>query len=301
MHIRNVNLNLLPVLQALLAHRSVTRAAEAMGVTQSTVSKALAQLRDVLNDPLLVREGTGYTLSSTAEKLRDKVEQACRSAESVFKNEVFDPSDCTRTFVLSMPDYGPLILLPAIRPALEVEAPRVSLRFTQAVTNTELRESFADFFLLPREWIGKRDMTACLLIQEELVYVKCRGREPTSEVIFSYQALRGAAYPDLSPTPVDLPARALVEQSTLLPLLSALLNARTLAPKKVVDLLMPMLPIEIDSRTKPGRSSIDLFLCWHSRFDEDPGHRWFRELLLRVFAPDRRPGEELSTGFDATS
>jgi len=298
MQLRNVNLNLLPILRALLVHRNVTRAAEAVGVTQSTVSKALAQLRASLRDPLLIREGSGYILSGMAEGLLHKVDHACQSAEAVFKAGPFDPSGCKRTFHLSMPDYGALIILPAIREILEREAPGIALRFTESSLDSSFKDFETDFFLLPSEWV-KFERVAHLhryvLIQEELVYVKRRDREPTSEVVFSYRALNDAAYPmiwrgpDVQPA---LPVRVYVEQTSLLPILSALFDATALAPRTVVEMLMPLLPIEIDHRHKPPIPNLELCLCWHARFDADLEHRWFREVLRRIFPVGNESGKK---------
>lgn len=58
LNMRAVNLNLLPVLSALLEERNVTRAARRLGLTQPAVSNALAQLRGLLDDPILVRSGS---------------------------------------------------------------------------------------------------------------------------------------------------------------------------------------------------------------------------------------------------
>ena len=74
MSLSGVDLNLLVALDALLTERNVTRAAERMSLGQPAMSAALARLRKQFGDPLLVREGRSYGLTTLAESLLDKVE-----------------------------------------------------------------------------------------------------------------------------------------------------------------------------------------------------------------------------------
>ncbi|MEL4383222.1 LysR family transcriptional regulator, partial [Shewanella algae] len=61
-HLRAIDLNLLPVLDALLRHRNATRAGHEVGLSQPAMSRALGRLRDLLDDPLLVRGPDGWLL-----------------------------------------------------------------------------------------------------------------------------------------------------------------------------------------------------------------------------------------------
>ncbi|MFY0104372.1 LysR family transcriptional regulator, partial [Acinetobacter baumannii] len=69
-HLRAIDLNLLPVLDALLRHRNATRAGDEVGLSQPAMSRALGRLRHLLDDPLLVRGIKGQVLSPRAEALR---------------------------------------------------------------------------------------------------------------------------------------------------------------------------------------------------------------------------------------
>ena len=61
MNIKRIDLNLLVYLNTLLKERSVSRAAEKLGITQPAMSNALRRLRDLLGDPVLVRTSSGMT------------------------------------------------------------------------------------------------------------------------------------------------------------------------------------------------------------------------------------------------
>ena len=72
---KNINLNLLVSLQALLEECHVSRAAERLHITQSAVSRQLYQLRDIFHDPLLIRDGNRLLMTPKAEQL--KVKSGC--------------------------------------------------------------------------------------------------------------------------------------------------------------------------------------------------------------------------------
>src|SRR5450432_1600933 len=75
-HVRGVDLNLLGALDALLAERSVTRAAARVGITQSAMSHALARLRAILGDEILVRSGGTMIPTVRGEALAPPVSRA---------------------------------------------------------------------------------------------------------------------------------------------------------------------------------------------------------------------------------
>jgi DNA-binding transcriptional LysR family regulator len=128
MNLRTVDLNLLVVLEALLAERHVSRAALRIGLSQPAMSNALARLRASFGDALLVRTPAGMELTDRARELADPVALALREAERVFTvRSKFDPATCDRRFVLRMSDLLGRLFLPHIAAALSREAPQASL------------------------------------------------------------------------------------------------------------------------------------------------------------------------------
>lgn len=125
------NLNLLVVLDALIAERSVSRAGRRLGLSQPAVSNALAQLRSVLGDPLFVRSGTGMVPTDRALALAQPVRSALALIEAAITPEArFDPARTKRTFVVATTDFAAFVLLPALLARLEREAPGVRLQVT---------------------------------------------------------------------------------------------------------------------------------------------------------------------------
>jgi len=83
-HLANLDLNLLVALRELTRERSVTRAAQRLGVTQPSASAAPSRLRRHFGDELLVREHGEYVLTSLGEQLAEQVEVVCSAAERLF-------------------------------------------------------------------------------------------------------------------------------------------------------------------------------------------------------------------------
>src|SRR6185503_17975574 len=129
MNIGTVNLNLLLVLDALLVERHVSRAARRLGLSQPAVSNALAQLRTLFNDPLLVRTGGRMVATERALALAQPLAQALAAVQSVLAGPAaFDPKRAERRFVIAATDFVEFVLVPRLLGRLGREAPGVHLQ-----------------------------------------------------------------------------------------------------------------------------------------------------------------------------
>lgn len=128
MNIRNVDLNLLVYLDVLLKERNVTRAAETLGISQPAMSNGLRRLRDLFNDPLLVRTSEGMTPTERAEQLQPVVREVLASIEkAVEPSNEFEAAGADRVFRISVSDYTESTLLPHLMRRLRSEAPNITL------------------------------------------------------------------------------------------------------------------------------------------------------------------------------
>jgi DNA-binding transcriptional LysR family regulator len=127
MNLTALDLNLLVALDALLAEASVGRAARRIGLSQPAASHALARLRSLLDDPLLVRAGARMELTPRAQNLRAPLAVALEQVRGLFESERFDPATSARRFVLLMPDLVVDLLMPALVERLVARAPSVRL------------------------------------------------------------------------------------------------------------------------------------------------------------------------------
>jgi DNA-binding transcriptional LysR family regulator len=99
-----IDLNLFLVLHAVLEERSATRAAARLHVTQSAVSNALARLRQLLGDPLVVRSGRGLVPTPRAEQLAPLLREATDRLAQAVDRRGFVAAESTRTFTIALAD-----------------------------------------------------------------------------------------------------------------------------------------------------------------------------------------------------
>src|SRR4051812_12869203 len=127
MNLSSLDLNLLVALEALLKEASVSRAAMRIGLSQPATSHALARLRDILRDPLLVRVGTRMELTLRAQALRGPLAQALDQVRSLFVRDEFDAARSERQFRLMMPDLAVELLVPPLMEKITALAPNIRL------------------------------------------------------------------------------------------------------------------------------------------------------------------------------
>ena len=129
-NLAGLDLNLLPALEALLRLRNVTRAAAEVGLSQPAMSRALARLREIFDDPLLVRIGGGLAPTPAGEALQPKVAAALDGLRGLFRSPAIDPAELRRTFRLAAADAHTILIAPRLVARLEREAPGVNLAFS---------------------------------------------------------------------------------------------------------------------------------------------------------------------------
>lgn len=143
-HLASVDLNLLVVFAALMRHRSVTLAAEQLCLGQPAVSAALRRLRELFDDPLLVKAGRGMVATARAEALHPAVDQALAQIESLARSmAAFKPADTEETFRLGVSDDNEIVFLPLIARELSRLAPRARL-VVRPVNHTDVRAALDD-------------------------------------------------------------------------------------------------------------------------------------------------------------
>jgi len=138
--LRGVDLNLLVVLEALLSERHVSRTASRLNMSQPAVSHALARLRHLFGDSLLIRRDGQLVPSTRALEIAPALTEALRQIREVLGTGGFDPAREKRTFHLAMSDYGSAVILPSLMKMLRLEAPKFDLVVTQSSRESMLRQ-----------------------------------------------------------------------------------------------------------------------------------------------------------------
>ena len=126
-HFQTLDLNLLRVFDALSEERSVTRAGERLGLTQSAVSHALNRLRYALEDELFLRGPDGMKPTPRAAEIWPELRRGLLYLQHAVGPTEFDPSTAERTFNLAASSYTGEVLLPHLVARVRAEAPKVQL------------------------------------------------------------------------------------------------------------------------------------------------------------------------------
>jgi DNA-binding transcriptional LysR family regulator len=164
MNLRAIDVNLLVVLEGLLAESHVTQAAVRLGMSQPAVSRALGRLRKLLKDPLLVRGSGGLVPTARAKALQPKLTALLAGVRNIVRSEAFDPLQARGTFTLAATDHQTILLLPHLMARLTREAPGIDVRIVRlgGDTSREIAEGRVDIALgieeneLPRKFYRDR-------------------------------------------------------------------------------------------------------------------------------------------------
>lgn len=308
--LRNFNLNLLLALHGLLSERSVTSAARRVGVTPSAMSHSLAELRELLDDPLLVRSGRGMLLTPRAENLVGPLHKLLDDAERMLRGgTTFEPSTAERHFVIAAPDFLATLLLPPLLEAIAREAQGISIEIVPSVRRGNawlLEAGDLDLALgaIVDEAPGIQRMDLCtegFLCAARKKHPQVRGKLDL-ETYVELPHLLITLGDDSSPTWID---RALAEQGRArrvavrtryfmsAPLVLARSDLVLTGPSMLLRYFAELVPLQllappIELPTYPEEA------YWHERFDADPGHVWLRDQVRRAmqtFGLRERPGK----------
>jgi DNA-binding transcriptional LysR family regulator len=128
MNLQQIDLNLFLVFDAVYRERNLTRAAEALAVTQPAISNALTRLRRSLDDPLFVRTAHGMLPTPVADNLAPKVSAALQLLDAGTRAGAdFNAAESNKVFRLSLNDLAEVSLLPRLLERVQQEAPAVRI------------------------------------------------------------------------------------------------------------------------------------------------------------------------------
>lgn len=144
MALPDVDLHLLRCLDVLVSERHVTRSAERLGMTQSGTSTALARLRNVFNDPILVRTPKGMQLSENALEIAGAARRAINEIElAIARRGPFEPATSSATFSVMASDYVAVTIMPLLIERLGQLAPNMIIKLVPPEPS-RIRESLAN-------------------------------------------------------------------------------------------------------------------------------------------------------------
>ncbi|MGW1420032.1 LysR family transcriptional regulator [Bradyrhizobium manausense] len=296
-----IDLRLLRCFEALVDERHVTRAAERMEMSQSGMSTALARLRAVFDDPILVRTSQGMTLSDRAPEIVGCVRRALREIDlALLGGPRFEPGAADMAFTIMASDYVGRLFLPEILARLRDQAPGITLtvaapqpnRIRQALTNSEI-DLVVGFFHDLSDGLLQMTITTETLIclvrtdhpsigesisleeyaaQDHLAYASPPTFISSLEVMLN-RATQAAG--------VERCIRAHVPSLSMMPGIVEATDMIATIPSGFARSFvgsgkLRVLPVPFVSEQLPVRA------IWHERMDSNAAHRWLRRLVQSV-------------------
>ncbi|WCT72204.1 LysR substrate-binding domain-containing protein [Sphingomonas naphthae] len=290
-----LDLNLLYALEALLAEGSVGNAAVRLGRSPPAMSRALARLRRALADPLLVRAGGRLVLTPRAMALRPEVADMLVRLRSLMEPAIFDPSTLRRRFIVQTNEDLAAILGAPLVQALNAVADGVAVQFVSSAGDhpDPLRTGSVDVELGPD--ISDHPETRRRIVFRNPHVGVARGDHPLFDQVLTpatfvhydhvVRVERGCTEGaiDRSLRSLGLNRRAVlgVPSATAAMLTASTSDLLASAPLGLARWLQRAIPVRL-FRLPVEVPDITVALGWHPRQHDDPGHRWFRSILLNV-------------------
>jgi LysR family nod box-dependent transcriptional activator len=300
MNLGGLDLNLLVALDALLRERSVTRAAQRVGLSQPGMSNALARLRRLFGDPLLVRQGAALVPTPRAEALAGPVREALELIRGAIEAPPgFDPATDRRRFRLSCSDYSVLMVIGPLVQDLAAHAPGLTVEVLPRLADAGRALDLGDIDLViePAEIIGREDMPSLRLWDDRWMCCIWEGNQRVGDEMSleDFSALGHLIYSMGGGQPVALPDLHLqrrgvlrhievsVESFLLAPFLLQGTDLVTLVPARAEAFLRRIGAIRILEPPVDFPVLVEM-LWWHPRSTADPAHVWLRERIAQVSA-----------------
>jgi DNA-binding transcriptional LysR family regulator len=295
MHIKDVDLNLLRLFDAVYRTRNVSRAAELLDLTQPAASQALSRLRTLIHDPLFMRTAGGVQPTPKAHRLAVPVRQALATLEQALGETAgFEPARSTRTFHIHMSDIGEARFLPELMTALRERAPGVRVQtrpvpreqiqealdagridfafgFLPTVKDTQQQRLLADrYVVLLRDghpFTRKRRTGAALLSAlRELEFVAVRSHADILRIVQQVQ--------------LEDRLRLVTEHFMVLPSIVKATDLAAVMPRNIARTFEG--GYAIVEPAFPQREFV-VSLHWSKRYEADAGNRWLRDLIEELF------------------
>jgi len=291
-----IDLRHLRIFIALYATKNVTRAAETVGLSQSSVSVVLGQLREHYGDPLFVRTSGGMQPTPRAELLVPVVRQAMQLLDqSLEKAAEFTPAQITRSFRICMTDVGQMTLLPRLLSKVHLLAPHVNIEVDNLSHDTahqlevgeadlamgfteDIRAGFYQQKLFDEGFacIASRDhpriidhMTLAQFSQEK--HVKIMLSATAHSIVDKFLERQGVHRTFAVNVPTFLSLGRVVASSDLVAIVPLRLGAIFASESRVK---IVSLPVRFPSY------SVNQY--WHDRYHRDPGNAWLRSLVYET-------------------
>lgn len=296
MTLASIDLNLLVVLQELIATKSVTQAGRNIGLSQSATSRALARLRDVFADELLVRTGRTYELSQKAKTIAPQLLRTLAAIEKIVAPQEFDPATAIYEYRVFGVELEIITFLPKLFSKLAKKAPQISLSIMSGTLNHfQLLQDGKVHFVL-----------SALAIESGVAGIRrvALGNSPNTCIMAKGHPLAAKRltldrYLSCEHGVINLTDEGSSSTDYLLKKMGLQRRVRLKAPsfssaayfceaEDIIFLMPDRMAQELCKRhklirkepPKELRENTTFYLYWHERDNNEAPSRWFRELIL---------------------
>jgi DNA-binding transcriptional LysR family regulator len=291
---RQLDLNLLVALDALLSEASVTRAGEKVGLSQSAMSGSLARLRSFFGDQLLARSGRDYRLTPKAQELVGPVREILARIDATLSSRTeFDPGSSDREFSIAASDYIAVVLLNRLIQELSHVGPSLRLHIRPlARMREQLHPGGADLVIEPRGFysgypsrIILRDRWVLVTDPDNAAVGDTVTPEQFEQLSFIAYALGGTgrslAETQLEGLGVQMHSDVLVENFTTACLLVAGTRRVTIVQRRLAEQVRRLTPLRI-VELPYELPLLNEALYWNPVNADEPGHVWIRGFVAEV-------------------
>ncbi|HEY0826200.1 MAG TPA: LysR family transcriptional regulator [Ramlibacter sp.] len=295
MHIRDLDLNLLRLFDAVYRTRNVSRAAELLDLTQPAASQGISRLRTLVQDPLFMRAAGGMRPTPKAQRLAGPVRQALAMLEDALGESAgFEPASSGRTFHIHMSDIGESRFLPELMTVLRERAPGVRVE-TRPVPREQITEALDTgridlaFGFLPMV----KDTQRLKLLEDRYVVLLREGHPFTRKRRVGAALLEALRDLEFVAVRSHVDTLRIVQQARLQERLRLVTEHFLVLPAivKATD-LAAIMPRNIARSFGGGYAVVEptfaqrdfaVSLHWSRRFEADPGNRWLRGVVEELF------------------
>lgn len=294
------DLNLLIVLNALVAERSVTRVSRRLSRSQPAISNALRRLRDTLNDGLLVRGPNGMVLTPRAEALREPLREIVALIEErILQEASFDPALAKGVYRVGMPDRLALAVIPALVERLTQMAPLIDLHIVTVDRRNAIDLLEQDKIDVALGWFDDKPSTLnSEFLADEDLYCIYRPGHPLSrsnrkidiKAILAFPHLIVSATGDrraifdgfLERYDLERHAHVSVSNYTVVPHLLEHTDMIAVFTKLAADVFERSFGM-VKRRAPLRFGKITTTMIWHARSERDSKHAWLRVQLKSAY------------------
>jgi DNA-binding transcriptional LysR family regulator len=289
-----VDLNLLVPLMALLEERSVTRAAARVGLSQPAMSHALARLRRLLGDDLLVRQGSTMALTPRAGELIVPLRHVLDQTARVVRFPGFDPATDERVITVSLTASTAIVVGGHVARLVAERAPRATLRLltTALPDETAFSEEGADVVLASRPL--RSGLRRERLYDDRYVVIAAQGAAPDDasaldllrrlpHVMWEAARQRVQPYAVLEEHGVEYVVGQVVQENFLIPPLVAQVGGVAVHRHRIATSMSERFPLRIEEFPFP-LVGLGVDMVWNPRLTDETFVAWLREVLRDAVA-----------------